>query len=1159
MNNKRKFSPGREQDYYGPDRTRKIKHNILKTTDLYLKIYRRLLFFILILGMFPVVLGARLQGSVYPREMLAERISRIAEDYSARIAFDNNLIARIEVSALDVGSLTLEEALEKSLNATDFIYKKLPNETYAIARRIDQPVKGTGSLKGRIVEAETSEPLPGATVLISGTQFGTTSDADGYYLLEKVPAGKYTIEVSFIGYMKERVDVRVQASGTATYDVKLSGDSRQIDEVVVSGIRREKGSVPHTTERIIVQEIKSLQAVASGISSEQISKSADRNAAEVVKKISGVSIRDDKFIVVRGMNERYNLTYLNGNVAPSTELYSRAFALNLLPTRIIDKILVFKSPSPDMLGDMAGGAVKIYTKDAVNVKHFDVEFTLGVRPNTAFSNNFLTYKGSKTDFLGFDDGLRKLPSTMPGFGDFTKAKISQQQYAESFSNILSPSKMSVLPDFTFTANYYNAFLLGSHTLSMLSSFSYKNEKNSYDADRIQSSFKSDNRTHNIISETQSTETAQLTWLQNFTLTWNERSKLRFKNFLLQQGQKSTVYRTSLNNLVYTDYDYESWGYPPGWGWKPWLSIGTDERNIILGYTQRFLYSGNLSGEHQLDKSGRHQLNWNIGYIYSLQTIPDQRIIRLKNSVIGDYLSIPDPAGAHWTAAVRGLNYGTEEGGSYDVTKGIISRTWMQNSENSYDASIDYVFKFTAWLSFKAGTYQQWKERVLFRRVYTVNEGDVPASGYPSQAIIGGGVGGYMDFDRILFKEQDLSKVWSAEYLKDDGSALKVIDRTSGSDAYTATEQNNSGYIAAALTPFGGKLEIYGGVRAEYNRQKVAGAIPERESTGGGLSVPILVDIHRLVWLPSLNISYKPAESWVFRGAYGKTVNRPEFRELSPYSELDYLNNQSITGNPDLVPSDITGYDLRAEWYPGKSQSNTFSAGAFYKEINKPIERTVSRGLRFNRPAEISFANAEEAAVSGLEIDVRQGFDFLPVPVVRNLGVVANYSLMDSEVKQLFKTNASGSNEYKEVKRQLQGQAPYMLNAGLYYDNAGSGTKAALIYNEIGPRIYAAAYGLSFAEANEGTQYRQAGNAGSILELKRRQLDFSLTQRIIKGLQLKLSVQNLLNEAVQMAEDENFTYKYEPAVEYNKDGGDGDLISNSYKTDRFFNLTVTYSF
>ena len=1044
------------------------------------------------------------------------------------------------------------------LRNTDLTYKETTNciviEKKAIPAKTSNSSIGSGSVKGRVVESETSEPLPGASVVLVGGKLATSADVDGYYHFDKISSGEYMLEVSYMGFKKEQVKVQVVASKTSTYDVKLSSDATALDEITVSAVRKQRGSVPHMTEKLLTQEIKTLSVVASGISSEQISKSADRNAADVVKKIAGVSVREDKFIVVRGMNERYNLTYLNDNIAPSTELYSRAFALNLLPTRIIDKILVFKSPAPDMLADMAGGAVKIYTKDAVAVKHFDMEVNLGVRSNTFFKDNFLTYKGSSTDWLGFDNGLRKLPSVVPGYGNFTKTNISQKEYSEKFSNILAPSSKSVLPDLTFTANYYDAFNIGDNKLlTSLTSLSFKNENNSYEVDRLQSSFVPDRyRTYNIGDETQSSETAQLALLQNFTFKLSEKTKISFKNFLLQQGQKSTVYRTTANNRVYRTDDNGKGDWQGLW---PNSSL-VSERNIILGYTQRFFYTGNLTGDHIFGKEQRHKLNWNLGYLYSLQTIPDQRIIRLKNKIYGDYLAIPDYENSNWIAAVRGMDYGSENG-AYDVTRGIISRTWTKNSENSYNGSLDYEFKVSDKLIFKTGTYHLWKERILFRRVYTVNEGDVPNSGYPSQAYIGATHNGYMDFNRILFRERDLGQVWSNYYLNDEGTALKVIDRTSGSDAYTATEQNNSGYMMARFMPNKDKIDISAGVRVEYDRQKVAGSIPD--NVDGALNVPVLVDVKKWNWLPSVNLSYKPVSSWVFRMAYGQTLNRPEFRELSPYSELDYLNNQNISGNTNLVPSHITGYDARVEWYPGNDQGNSISVGAFFKDIEKPIERITSRMLVFNIPLEIGFDNAENAKVKGLEVDVRQSLNFIPVQILQKFSIIANYSLIHSEVKQLFKSVSTGEVE-KEVKRQLQGQAPYMYNIGLYYDNPGSGTKASLIFNEIGPRLYAVAYGSSFKELNENNSgYTNAGYTGSIIELKRQQLDFAITQRIAKGLQAKLSVQNLLNDAIKMAEDENFTYKYEPATNNNANGGDGDLISNSYKTGRYYNLTLTYSF
>jgi len=1106
-------------------------------------------------------LQAQVMTQQFPREKLLIRLNHIGTLYNKNIVFDTKQVANIEVPALNINSFTVEQTLNATLQTTGLSYKKTAEQSYLIEKKTEQKPQRSSSgytLKGRIVESETSEPIPGAAIRLSDKQYAV-SDMNGYYTFPKVPAGKLVLEVSYVGFKHEKTEINVK-SGENTFDIKMSG-SATLGEVQVSGVRHTRSSVPHTTEKLLVAEIKGLNVAASGISSEQINKSADRNAADVVRKIAGVSVKDDKFLVVRGMNERYNITYLNDNMAPSTEVDTRAFSLDLIPTRIIDKILVFKTPSPDLSADMTGGAVKIYTKDAVSVKHLDIQFSISARPNTAFNNNFITYQGGKLDFLGFDDGTRKLPSTVPGYGNLTKANISQADYVKSFSNTLYYKRQQALPDFQFTTNYYNVVKIGGKPLSILSSLSYKNENKLINEDGMESAFHNDARVHNLHESTKGQQTAQIALLQNFSFKLNDNNMFYFRNFLLQQGISGTAINQYQNNQtsIYT---------PSKSYYTSDNGISTGDKTIVLSYEQRTLYSGNLSGKHSF-KKGIHTLNWNVGYMASLQQIPDQRIIRLKYNDYTYFNLLPGAQAQQWTAAVRPSDYGTEDyKGGTSVERGIISRTWTRSSESSSDGALDYTFKPLEGFSIKTGTYHQWKERVLFRRVYTVNEGDLDDNGFPySGSEMLGSKGGYMDLNRVFFKEQDLLNVWSNNYLRDDGSALKVYDRTSGSDAYTATQQNNSYYMVASLQPFHKIMEIYGGVRMEYNRQKVAGAVVQ--SVTGGVSTPVLVDKKEADWLPSVNVSVRPNKSIVLRAAYGATINRTEFREISPYSELNYMNNQYVTGNPSLLSCKVQNYDLRLEWYPGgENAGNMVSAGAFYKDMKNPIERIIYRDLYYNNPATISYQNATSAIVKGLEVELNQNLSFIPLPVIKDLSFNGNFSLIRSMVPMSYKY--SGSVIY--YSRQLQGQSPYTANAGLFYENAGSGTKVGFIYNLIGPRIYAAAVGKSFDQANVGTVGIVAsGDAGSRLELEREQLDFSLTQRISKGLQLKFSIQNLLNGAIRMAEDENFTYKYEKAVlnvpaNYTTNPGiiyynkiTGDPIVSEYKADRYFNLTLTYSF
>ncbi len=573
---------------------------------------------------------------------------------------DQKLAAVVKTESSQV---TVKEALELIRSSCGLSYE-IDNEYITLSQPTPKSPnaqagqeQGSGIIKGRIVEFETSQPLPGASLFIVELKRGIQSDDNGYYRLTNVPAGKYTLQVSFISFTTEKLQVTVSSGKETTYDIKLQG-SNALNEVVVTGVGKTRAPVAHTTEKQLLEEIKTSQSIVSGISSQQISRSADRNAAEVVRKIAGVTVRDDKFVVIRGLNERYNLTYLNDNTAPSTELYSRAFSLDLIPTRIIDKIMVYKSPAPDLLADMTGGAVKIYTKDARSVRHFDLEIQTGHRDGTTFNSNFLTYQGSGTDFLGFDNGVRKLPATVPHYGDFTKARINQSSYASSFSDILQYGQKTALPNLQLTANYYDSFKLGKRSVSMLSSLSYKNENQHLDFDRQQGNitYQRDELVPSILdrkfTENQSVNNAQLSLLQNFTLRLRDSSTVHFKNFLLQQGQSATILRQGTRNLMLNNGE---------WKYFRWWDLGlsfeqnrAENKDVVLSYTQRFLYSGNLGGSHHFSK-GKQQLNWNAGYTYSKQSIPDQRVIRFRRndlqSQYDEYGYNADPE-LNWTAATR---------------------------------------------------------------------------------------------------------------------------------------------------------------------------------------------------------------------------------------------------------------------------------------------------------------------------------------------------------------------------------------------------------------------------------------------------------------------------------------------------------------------------
>lgn len=1044
-------------------------------------------------------------------------------------------------------------ALEFTVNGKYISVKLLPLPAAPKARPAGR------TLSGKVLDARSNEALPGVSLLVKGTKTGAATDETGSFNL-KTEEENGTLIFYYMGYKQQEYTFD---SSRAAFTIRMVSTATALSMVDVQATRRSLQPVQHTGDRELVEEIRQSGSVVSGISSELISKTADVNAAQVSRRIAGVSLTDEQFLVVRGMNQRYNVTYLGDNIAPSTEQYSRAFAMNLLPSRIIDKIMVYKSPRADLFGDFAGAAVRVYTKDALAVKHFDVGLRIGYVPGSTLQS-YNTYKGGKLDWLGIDDGTRKLPSAVPGYGDFRKAALTQSQYVKAFSPVMGYGKRTALPDLQLTLNYYNSFKLGSARLYNITGLSYTAETRSNDVYRqVNNTYSSytDYKQASVTNETQSSEEVTLNLMQNFMLRLNDRHSIYFRNFVLQQGKKGTIDRIQRPNA-----------YPDSMG-RYSLHANYWTRNVVLDYRERFLYAGNLGGSHGLF-GNKHQLNWNMGVTLTRNETPDQRISRFVNS---DYpfanynLGGPGDFDLAWRADDR---YGKVPV-NYDM-QGTAARVFTRLQEQVYNASLEYTLPVQPWLEAKAGTYQLFKQREVARRLFLVYDGELTDGNRPNLINSTGegfeyklpGQLQYVDPALWRFNFHDLNQVWSDHYFKEDGSGLRVEDRTSSMDAYHASEQYNAGFVMATARPFGGKMELNGGLRLEYDHIKLAAVVPSLVLPDKRVGPTILIDRSRLSWLPSFNASWRPSETWVVRAAYGKTVNRPEIREISPFRDYDYANNQMINGNPALVQSDISNYDLRLEFYPQKNKGEMMSVGAFYKKLKHPIERVLfgvsTAAAELTAYDNITFTNVDEAVVQGIEVDLKKSLSFLPGKLFRRFSVLFNGAIIQSRVNGAFIATIPGSGSVfidTASNRPLQGQAPYVVNAGLLYEDTERGSKIALNYNVTGTSIYAV--GKYSDPVNSIAKYH-----GSILELPRHLLDFSYTQQFAKRWQAKLSISNLLDEDIRFAEDQNRDSKYQREYFSGKSTTligrtvplyEGDNISRRWSPGRNILGTVTYSF
>ncbi|HMS53023.1 MAG TPA: carboxypeptidase-like regulatory domain-containing protein, partial [Chitinophagales bacterium] len=215
----------------------------------------------------------------------------------------------------------------------------------------------TGSISGAVLDAKTNEGLIGAVVRIDGSQQGSQVDIDGNFLISQVAEGAYQLSISYISYATQKIKVIVEnGKTTQVQPILLLEESKMMEEIVVKATKRT-----HTENAILIESKKADQIIV-GISAQQIAKTQDRDAAQVVRRVPGVNIVDNRFVMVRGLNERYNTVLLNDALTPSTEIDVRSFSFDLIPSNTIDRMLIFKTASAENSGEMAGGIIKIYTK-----------------------------------------------------------------------------------------------------------------------------------------------------------------------------------------------------------------------------------------------------------------------------------------------------------------------------------------------------------------------------------------------------------------------------------------------------------------------------------------------------------------------------------------------------------------------------------------------------------------------------------------------------------------------------------------------------------------------------------------------------------------------------------------------------------------------------
>ncbi len=305
-----------------------------------------------------------------------------------------------------------------------------------------------GTIAGKIIDKASGEALIGATVMVEGSDNGTVTDIEGNFTLELNP-GTFILVCSYVSYQNEKVQVVAKSGEVTNLNLTMQESVSALDEVVIVATVEKSSALALLTER------KNSPQVSDGISADLIRKTPDRTTSDVLKRVTGASIQDGKFAIIRGMNDRYNAGYLDGALLPSTEADRKAFAFDVVPASLLDNLQIIKAGSPDLVGDFGGGVIKINTK-AVPTELTQV-ISIGAQTHslTTFKDFFqfkrysgegLNFISSKRDIPNFDENGLRSSSLFPN-------AAQKQQFAgitQNFNNDWSNETSSAAPNGRFS-------------------------------------------------------------------------------------------------------------------------------------------------------------------------------------------------------------------------------------------------------------------------------------------------------------------------------------------------------------------------------------------------------------------------------------------------------------------------------------------------------------------------------------------------------------------------------------------------------------------------------------------------------------------------------------------------------------------------------------
>ncbi|MEX0843923.1 MAG: TonB-dependent receptor, partial [Balneolaceae bacterium] len=481
---------------------------------------------------------------------------------------------------------------------------------------------------------------------------------------------------------------------------------------------------------------------------------------------------------------------------------------------------------------------------------------------------------------------------------------------------------------------------------------------------------------------------------------------------------------------------------------------TQSENVIFEtyvtkYVERNINSFQLSGKHALSSSNKIKVEWDVSTASTHQYEPNLRFFFHEYSEISN----PDTTFRNYSINL----------GSSNAT--LPTRIFRNLDETNQQLNLDVEIPITLGLSrdmkFKAGGSYLTKERDFSEYKFDYNFGRLR----------------YRDFNgdiNAFFAEENMGVIDTTN------SGIfrfghTISNASVPSNNYTGNQTITAGYSMIEL-PLLKRLTFVGGARIEATDMETISS--DSTKSPGNISK---VDI-----LPSVNLIYNVLDNMNFRIAASQTLGRPTFREFAPFQAFDFAGGRVTAGNPNLERTLIQNYDFRWEWFmrPGE----ILAMSVFYKNFSNPIERVM-----VSNNFQETYQNVNDAQVYGVEMEARSRLDWISEKF-RFFMVSANLALTESKVDVPQRELEFAEGFDISTSRPFQGQSPYIFNVSAYYENPELGLNSSISFNRFGNRLQAVGIG--------GTP--------NIFEEGRNDLYLSLSKKFFDHLNVKASIDNLLN-------------------------------------------------